>query len=97
MILRAVSHPPETLEDLAQELNLDIGCILAIRQTQYLQGWPLCSSPVAYTLLGSMFNPHLIITASSTCYVSPLKSFRSFCHLLRIIQSSSTILAMLRR
>ncbi|KIK94814.1 hypothetical protein PAXRUDRAFT_781364 [Paxillus rubicundulus Ve08.2h10] len=40
MILQAVSHPLETLEDLAQKLNLDIGCILAIHQTQYLQGWP---------------------------------------------------------
>ncbi|KIK75966.1 hypothetical protein PAXRUDRAFT_171187 [Paxillus rubicundulus Ve08.2h10] len=40
MILWAVSHPLETLEDLAKELNLDIGCILAIHQTQYLQGWP---------------------------------------------------------
>ncbi|KIL00964.1 hypothetical protein PAXRUDRAFT_128615, partial [Paxillus rubicundulus Ve08.2h10] len=40
MILQAVSHPPETLEDLAQELNLDIGCILAMQQTQYLWGWP---------------------------------------------------------
>ncbi|KAF8834045.1 hypothetical protein BDN67DRAFT_915726 [Paxillus ammoniavirescens] len=38
MILWAVSHSPETLEDLAQELNLDIGCILAICQTRYLQG-----------------------------------------------------------
>ncbi|KIK73090.1 hypothetical protein PAXRUDRAFT_796137 [Paxillus rubicundulus Ve08.2h10] len=44
-----------------------------------------------------MLNPHLIITTSSTCYVSPLKSFRSFCHLSMIIQSSSTILLMLRR
>ncbi|KIK91882.1 hypothetical protein PAXRUDRAFT_148483 [Paxillus rubicundulus Ve08.2h10] len=40
MILWAVSHPLEPLEDLAQELNLDIGCILAIHQTQYLQGQP---------------------------------------------------------
>ncbi|KIK71813.1 hypothetical protein PAXRUDRAFT_92273, partial [Paxillus rubicundulus Ve08.2h10] len=40
IILRAVSHPPETLEDLRQELNLDIGCILAVCQTRYLQGQP---------------------------------------------------------
>ncbi|KAF8841323.1 hypothetical protein BDN67DRAFT_858634, partial [Paxillus ammoniavirescens] len=40
MISWAISHPPETLEDLAQELNLDIGCILAIHQTRYLQGRP---------------------------------------------------------
>ena len=38
MVLHAVSHPPETLEDLAQQLNIDTSCILAIRQTRYLQG-----------------------------------------------------------
>ena len=38
MVLHAVSHPPETLEDLAQQLNIDTSCILAICQTRYLQG-----------------------------------------------------------
>ena len=38
MVLQAISHPPEALEDLAQQLNIDISCILAIRQTRYLQG-----------------------------------------------------------
>ena len=38
MVLQAISHPPEALEDLAQQLNIDISCILAIHQTQYLQG-----------------------------------------------------------
>ncbi|KAF9237946.1 hypothetical protein BU15DRAFT_75557 [Melanogaster broomeanus] len=40
MILRAISHPPQTLDDLAQDLNLDISCLLAIQQTRYLQGCP---------------------------------------------------------
>jgi len=33
-----LSHPPEALENLAQQLNIDINCILAICQTRYLQG-----------------------------------------------------------
>ena len=33
MVLQAISHPPEALEDLAQQLNIDISCILAIPQT----------------------------------------------------------------
>ena len=35
--IRAIIQPPQTLEDLVQELNVDISCISAIRQTRYLQ------------------------------------------------------------
>ncbi|KIK89812.1 hypothetical protein PAXRUDRAFT_802063, partial [Paxillus rubicundulus Ve08.2h10] len=95
MILQAVSHPLETLEDLAQELNLDIGCILAICQTQDLQGWPpVCMSSslhLAWEYAQSPSNHHHFINMLCVS----LKFSRSFCHLSRIIQSFSTILAVL--
>ena len=39
IIIRAIIQPPQTLEDLVQELNVDISCISAIHQTRYLQSW----------------------------------------------------------
>ena len=38
LIIRNLFHPEITPEEAAQQLNLDISCILAIRQTHYLQG-----------------------------------------------------------
>ena len=43
IIIRAIFQPPQTLEDLAQELDVDISSILAICQARYLQS----QSPVA--------------------------------------------------
>ena len=38
LVIRNLFHPEITPEEAAQQLNLDISCILAIRQTRYLQG-----------------------------------------------------------
>ncbi|KAG2335476.1 hypothetical protein BDR05DRAFT_898434 [Suillus weaverae] len=43
IVLRILFHPAETVEEAAQQLHCDISCILAIRQTRYLQG----RSPIA--------------------------------------------------
>ena len=38
LVIRNLLHPEISPEEAAQQLNLDISCILAIRQTRYLQG-----------------------------------------------------------
>ncbi|KAF8545623.1 hypothetical protein OG21DRAFT_1367074, partial [Imleria badia] len=38
LVIRNLLHPEISPEEAAQQLNLDISCILAIQQTRYLQG-----------------------------------------------------------
>ncbi|KAG0705858.1 hypothetical protein DFH29DRAFT_988390 [Suillus ampliporus] len=40
MAFRALFQPARTPEDLAQELNMDVNCIIALQQTRYLRSRP---------------------------------------------------------
>ena len=79
LVIWNLFHPEITPEEAAQQLNLDISCILAIWQIRYLQAdlW-LSQSPVHWIWHGSTSKMNLTTIVSQICSMLPLQSFR-FC------------------